>query len=124
MNTTYSKDWKTIVRDQIVVGTRYENRERGLRILAQSEGFRVFLERDPENEHDANAIKVMGEAKGIEARQLGFLPREVASQLESPQELDARPNSVTLPGDGYRVRFTVDVLGRSKAYLKKKKKVT
>jgi HIRAN domain len=40
-------------------------------------GRRLVLRRDPENEHDPNAIAVQGEGGG----QLGWVPRELAAEL-------------------------------------------
>jgi hypothetical protein len=39
-------------------------------------GAALRLERDPANEHDANAVRVM-----VGGQQLGFVPREVAAEL-------------------------------------------
>ncbi|MFH1417675.1 MAG: HIRAN domain-containing protein [Planctomycetota bacterium] len=122
MNTSWDKDWKAFDREEPVVGVTYENRERTFLVMGDQPDFRVFLERDPNNPKDKNAIKVMGFAtvRGTPTvSQLGFLSRETAEFLRDERELDARPYSVFLPYGERQYGLRVSVLVRSQAYKKR-----
>ena len=76
------------------MGVNYENRERSFLLLGEKLDVRIYLEREPDNPYDPNAIKVMGIAsvKGsITVLQLGYLSRETAKELVNYQDLDATP---------------------------------
>jgi len=46
-------------------------------------GRRLALVREPENEHDPNAVAIWNEARTV---QVGYVPREVASELEGSEQ--------------------------------------
>jgi hypothetical protein len=46
-------------------------------------GSRLALVREPENEHDPNAVAIWNEARTV---QLGYVPREVASELDGSEQ--------------------------------------
>ena len=55
-------DWyrlQSMLEQQMVVGTKYENRP--VNIAKLTDGEKVFLVREPENIYDANAIEVRSE---------------------------------------------------------------
>ena len=122
METEWDKSWKVLLNEEEVVGVSHENREAKFLILGDQENFHIFLDRDPENPHDPNAIKVMGKATidGEDVTmQLGFLSKETALSLKDEKEIDARPYSVYLPYEDKRYGLRIRILGRSKAYKKK-----
>src|SRR6266704_4808320 len=45
-------------------------------------GRRLALVREPENEHDPNAVAIWNEARTV---QLGYVPREVAAELDGSE---------------------------------------
>lgn len=61
-----------------VVGVQYR-RDDALRFADDFDQM-LALERDPDNVHDANAIKVIGVARGTR-RFIGYIPKEVAEQI-------------------------------------------
>src|SRR4051812_19482631 len=68
-----------------VVGLQFRWKESGRKTLAGAVPFPVVLEREPDNEHDPNAVKVniAGDFKLTKLRgvQLGYLRKEVAAML-------------------------------------------
>lgn len=122
MNTEWSRDWKLLFSELNVAGVTQGRRENDFMLIGDREDFTVYLEREPDNPVDQNAIKVMGKATigGVEmVRQLGYIPADTALQLKEEQELNARPHSVFLPYGGNRYGLRVNVLGRSKSYIKR-----
>jgi len=59
-------------------------------------GARLALVREPENEHDPNAVAVWNEGRTLQA---GYVPREVAPELEG----DELAVSLWRAGEGLRV---------------------
>jgi hypothetical protein len=59
-------------------------------------GARLALVREPDNEHDPNAIAVWNEARTLQA---GYVPREVAGELAG----DELAVSLWRAGEGLRV---------------------
>jgi len=59
-------------------------------------GARLALVREPDNEHDANAVGIWNEARTLHA---GYVPREVAAELDG-SELAV---SLWRAGEGLRV---------------------
>ena len=125
MKTSYSKDWKTYYTSGLpVVGVTKDNRTVDFILMGDQEDFQIYLEREPDNPVDPNAIKIMGKAtvKGeLWSRQIGYLAKETAADLKE-EDLDARPDSVYLPYGGKNLGLTIRVLIRSQAYKKKKAK--
>jgi len=122
METDWDRDWKCFEREEKVVGVTHEERDIKFLQLYNQPGFKIFLEEDPLNEYDSNAVKVMASAKigGKKVvEQLGFLSKQTAQQLKDEEELDARPYSVYLPVQGYKYGLCISVLIRSKQYRDK-----
>lgn len=122
IKTNWDKDWKCFEREEKVVGVTYEGRDVKLLKLLDQPEFKIFLEKDNFNEHDPNAVKVMGSARvdgQLVTEQLGFLSKHTAQQLKDEQELDARPYSVYLPVHGHQYGLRISILVRSKRYLDK-----
>lgn len=71
--------------DLLVVGTRYEGRDRVVSEFCRIGG-RVFLAPEPENVHDPHAIRVLC-ANGM---QIGYVPREHAAYLSRIMESGCR----------------------------------
>jgi hypothetical protein len=67
------------------VGMQFRWKMSGRETLARSVPFKVELEREPENEHDENAIKVNlasdFKLTALKGKQLGYLRRNVAALL-------------------------------------------
>jgi hypothetical protein len=122
IQTGWDKDWKCFETEEKVVGVTHESRDgKFLKLFDQPE-FKIFLEKDKTNEHDPNAVKVMGSAMidgQLVTEQLGFLSKHTAQQLKDEQELDARPYSVYLPVHGHEYGLRISVLVRSKRYRDK-----
>ena len=75
-------DMKMIEYDIEVSGVnhRYYN----VKKFAQRSKRRIYLEREPDNKHNLNAIRVIGESKGwfFEVKKcIGYVPADVAKQL-------------------------------------------
>jgi hypothetical protein len=122
IQTGWDKDWKCFETEEKVVGVSHEDRDgKFLKLFDQPE-FKIFLEKDQFNEHDPNAVKVMGSARvdgQVVTEQLGFLSKHTAQQLKDEQELDARPYSVYLPVHGHEYGLRISILVRSKRYRDK-----
>ena len=70
-------DWyrlQSMLEQQMVVGTKYEDRP--VNIAKLTDGEKVFLVREPENIYDANAIEVRSEIGSI-----GHIPAEISAKL-------------------------------------------
>jgi len=122
METGWSKDWKSFIAEEEVVGVTFEDRARKFLELGDQKGFNIFLERDSNNPHDKNAIKVMGSAivgGKMRVEQLGFLSKDTAKALKDEKEIDARPYSVYLPYQGRKFGLRVRILVRSQQYKNK-----
>lgn len=61
-----------------VAGISYEGREDIARLVTKDTP--ISLERDPNNEYDSNAIKIMVEIEG-ELQSIGFVPRDYAAAI-------------------------------------------
>ena len=125
MDTEWSKDWANYTAEEHVAGASYEDRARQFIILGDQPDFTIYLEREPTNKYDKNAIKVMGKATvdgNITVEQLGYLSKETAANLKEEQELEARPYSVYFPHEEISFGLRIRVLVRSQAYWKKKRK--
>lgn len=76
---------RTFSTDLTVVGLSFRWSKDGRRILKQACPFPVSLEREPENEHDENAIKVNvamhRPIKKLYGRHLGYLRANIAAKL-------------------------------------------
>ena len=66
-----------------VVGVTFENKDGSSRadiISRMSNTDKVCLERDPYNEYDSNAVKVLV-MRGDEKKQIGYLPKDIAAKI-------------------------------------------
>lgn len=88
-----------------VAGVTFEGRQKILRKLARPEGgiVRNFfdhadakLRRDPGNEHDPNAIKVL-----VKGKHVGYVPKSVAETLGPKMDNGKRAKVVRLDIDVY-----------------------
>ena len=68
-----------------VVGLQFRWTKSGREVLARSCPFPVDLEREPDNKHDENAVKVVIAAdyklKKLRGKHLGYLRRQAAEQM-------------------------------------------
>lgn len=67
-----------------VAGVTFENRQERLQFLQQfkREDLVITLEREPDNQYDSNAVKVVVHIKPIRRRTaIGYLPKELANPL-------------------------------------------
>ncbi len=126
MDTEWTKDWINYSTEERVVGVSKEDRAHKFLVLGDEPDFKIYLEREPTNTYDKNAIKVMGTATidGTQiTEQLGYLPKETAAWLKDLKELDARPYSVYLPCEdrsyGLRIRMLIRSAPRKKKEAKK-----
>jgi len=79
--TAQRKDWRIFSDEEPVVGVTQDNREINFLLLGDQLDFRIFVEREPENPYDPNAIRVMASATVDDehlTEQLGYLSKETA----------------------------------------------
>ncbi len=114
MKTSWGDDWIAFPPEVPVMGINKEpQRAIDFLMMADRPDFRVFLEREPSNPHDSNAVKVMASAKvdgEQRIRHLGYLPRDVAEMMKNEKELDARPHCAYLSYEGKDLDFRIRVL--------------
>lgn len=125
-----SSDWKYASEypgesNVKVAGISHENRSADFLKLAQSDGFKMYLEGDPANPVNKNARKVMVSATvdgELVTKHIGYLPDEIANK-HAGVELNISPKSAFLPtSENLNVGVEVTLLQRSARYLKKKAK--
>lgn len=101
---------ESVLLSEYVAGLGYEGRSRNVKYLRL--GDTVWLQRDPRNPHDSNAIKVLGRCN----RHLGFLRRELAATLAPHMDRTGRTRLLgritTLNGDVSCTQFRVGVCFR------------
>ncbi len=122
IETRWDTDWKVFESEEKVVGVTHDSRTINFLTLCDQPQFRVFLEREPLNQHDPNAIKVMGSAiidGETVVKQLGYLSKHTSLQLKDEEDLEARPYSVYLPVSGHSYGLRIRILVRSQKYRKK-----
>lgn len=108
--------------EESVVGMSFRDGGNAVLKMMHKPDFAIFLEREPENEHDGNAVKVMVSATVNDRKvikHIGYLSRETAKALKGEDEIDVRPYSVHLPEDDHELSLEVKVLVRSSAYKKR-----
>jgi hypothetical protein len=121
----WGPDWKWSDEGKVkVVGLSHGNRSEDFLRIAQEKTFKMYLEAEPDNPVNRNAIKVMASAtidgKSV-SKHIGYLPDDIANKYAGV-ELDIRPESVFLPkSDDLNLGIKVVLLVRSARYLKKKK---
>ncbi len=79
---------------------------------------RIEWEREPQNPHDQNAIKIIGVTKslfGSKRRHVGYVPAEIAAKIAAGRwlgELTPRLRYMQISEGGYG-RITFDIVGPS-----------
>ena len=92
LSQAFKKAW-TQVKNTIKVraaGTTFENRQERLQFLRQfhPNDLTVTLEREPDNEFDSNAIKIVVHIKPISRRTvIGYVPKGLAKELSKVIDL-------------------------------------
>lgn len=108
-----------------VAGISHGNRAANILKLAQSDGFKMYLEDDPANPVNKNARKVMVSDRvdcELVTKHIGYLPNEIANKYAGV-ELNISPKSAFLPTTkNLNLGVEVTLLQRSTTYLKKKTK--
>jgi hypothetical protein len=122
----WGPDWKyackypgeSIVK---VAGISLGNRSADFLKLAQSDGFKMFLEDEPTNPVNKNARKVMASAMidgKLVIKHIGYLPDGIANKYAGI-ELNISPKSLFLPTKKLNLGVELILLQRSARYLKK-----
>ena len=86
-------------RNVNVAGISYGNRAANFLKLAQSDGFKMYLEDDPTNPVNKNTRKVMVSDRvdgELVTKHIGYLPDEIANKYAGV-ELNISPKSAFLP---------------------------
>ena len=88
----YSKDYQLFKSELNINGTSYRKKE-ALK-FANGSNQEVYFERDPNNVHDKNAIKVMGVSKHLlglskNVGHIGYLPEDVSASIVKTGLLDS-----------------------------------
>ena len=91
-SVNYSKDYQLFKSELNIVGTSYRRKE-ALK-FANGSNQEVYFERDSNNEHDKNAIKVMGVSKHLlglskNVSHIGYLPEDVSASIVKSGLLDS-----------------------------------
>ena len=86
LSQAFRKAWSQVKETMTVraAGTTFENRQERLAFLKQFrlDDLSVTLEREPDNKHDCNAIKIIVHIKSISRRTvIGYIPKETARVL-------------------------------------------
>jgi hypothetical protein len=122
IDTSWDQDWKVFEAEEQVTGVAYDSRTIDFLKICDQPQFKIFLEKEPSNKHDPNAIKVMCSATiedELVVKQIGYLSKHTSLQLKDEKELEARPYSAYLPVQGHRFGLRIRVLVRSQKYRKK-----
>lgn len=122
----WSSDWKYTDEGSVkVAGISHGDRSTDFLQLAQSDGFKMYLEDDPENPVNKNARKIMISAtvdNELTTKHIGYLPDEIANKYAGI-ELNISPKSAFLPkSENVNIGVEITLLQRSARYLKKKTK--
>ena len=85
LSQAFKKAWSRVKLSMNirVTGTTFENRQQRLAFLKQfrPEDLSVTLEREPENQYDAKAIKVVVHIKPLKRRTvIGYVPKGLAGE--------------------------------------------
>ncbi|MBC2704862.1 hypothetical protein [Desulfobacula sp.] len=122
----WGSNWKYASESSAkVAGISHGDRAIDFVQLAQSDGFKIYLEDDPANPVNKNARKVMVSATvddELVTKHIGYLPDEIANRYTGV-EINISPKSAFLPtNENLNVGLEVALLQRSARYLKKKAK--
>ena len=86
LSQAFRKAWSQVKETMTVraAGTTFENRQERLAFLKQFrlDDLSVTLEREPDNKHDGNSIRIIVHIKSISRRTvIGYIPKETARVL-------------------------------------------
>ena len=92
LSQAFKKAWAQVKNTMKVraAGTTFENRQERLQFLRQfhPNDLTVTLEREPDNESDSNAIKIVVHIKPISRRTvIGYVPKGLAKELSKVIDL-------------------------------------
>lgn len=114
LNKLWGRGWLNLFEQEKVVGIT-QNRQDHFLILGHKQDFEMFLEPEPENKYDKNALKVMCKAtvqgKKI-TNQIGYISKGTAKKLKNRKDLIAFPHSAYLPCQGKSLVLKIRILGR------------
>ena len=91
------------------------------KMFARRSNQSIYMERDPNNQHDPNAIKIMGKSKGwfFEVEKcIGYIPAGLAKLIVSKgmeERVQVRLREIFI-GDREYVGISFDILGPKKDY--------
>ncbi len=89
--------------EEKVMGMEYEDRWKNFLLVGDQPEFKLFLERESNNEFDKNAIKVMGSAivdgKTV-VKHIGYVQKETAAKLKKIDSINVGSASVSIPVEG------------------------
>ena len=101
---TWDSDWKWSEEGKVkVVGLSRDSRSDYFIMLVREKNFKMYLEREPENPVNPNALKVMASAEidgGLVSKHVGYLPDDIANKYAGI-DLDIRPDSAFMPTSHY-----------------------
>lgn len=105
-------------KNAIVAGTGFENREQIIRKYCKN-GLKVTLKREPNNEHDENAIAVFLEIPamfgllGKSSKQIGYIKattaKSIAEKMDKGQEFKAKVVSYFAPSEKEHPRVSIEI---------------
>lgn len=110
VNDTAPKGYHKFLDYEKVVGVTFENRDILVEKFINGSNRKITLIKDPLNEYDPFAIKVMGSCNyngKFEDGQLGFLDKNIARKLNPYENIKATVNAVSHPN---KIRIDIWVL--------------
>lgn len=104
MKSYWSYEWEAYCYDVPVKGIHIKNRKYDFGRVATAHDFRIKLIREPDNPVDPNAIKVMAVGTVSDTKKsvhIGYIPKELAREIDKDAIIDARPQFLSLPTPEY-----------------------
>lgn len=112
----FRKAWSRVKLSMTVrvTGTTFENRQERLQFLKRFrlEDLRVTLEREPNNQYDENAIRVVVHITPLQRKTvIGYIPKGLAKELSKvlEKEIEVKAKLLQIIG-GYSYKETLGVL--------------
>ncbi len=105
--------------EEKVMGTEFEDRWKNLVLLGDKPDFRLFLEREPNNKFDKNAIKVMCSATidgSKMTRHLGYVQKETAAVLKGVDDIDVGSVSISFPTGTHPLILKIQIVYTSPSW--------
>ena len=120
-NPAIPRGMRIFERDVVVEGVEFHRYYAKKFVLRSKQG--IYLEREPDNRHDPNLIRVMGKAKSwllVMNKCIGYVPADIAmhlveSGIEDKVQVHLREVSV---GRRSHIGISFDVLGPQEDYCK------